>query len=161
MRKNSSYWPARHKEAIDLIKDHPYIPRVIDYDDKQYIQEYIPNAKSFYDYFARCGDVKHGFNIILKVFEFMNEIGRENKENGELFFMGDDINVSNIIVDENGKFYIIDLDQFGYQYKKDYISKTRAQVSDLLYNLEMVISHNEKLALISENKRLRNALLGR
>ena len=159
MRKNSSYWKERHKEAIDLIKDHPYIPRVIEYDDNEYIQEYISNAKTFYEYFQSCGDIEHGMHIIYKVFEFMNEISKHTKENGSFIFMGDDIHISNIIIDKNGKFYIIDLDQFGYQYKKDYIQKTRVLISDLFYYFEKAIYNNERLALIAENKRLKDALL--
>ena len=73
--------------------------------------------------------------------------------------MGDDIHISNIIIDGNGMFYIIDLDQFGYQYKKDYIQKTRVLISDLFYYFEKAIYNNERLALIAENKRLKDALL--
>ena len=129
MRNNWSYFPTDHIHPLQILENmnHPMIPKLISYDNETYTCERI-EGMPLETYIRKNRDAT-GVNaaFCLKLMHDINDFMRELttytkafKEEGKRIvdckLFCDDIHQDNLIVTEDGKVYIIDLDQFGFHH---------------------------------------------
>ena len=142
---NSSNYHDRHEEVIDILQSHKIFPEIYEYNNEYYIMEYIEDSVPLYEYIEQTGDMEFGLSVLLEMFKFMIELGKHTKDN--LHLMGDDLHMHNIIVSPNKNFYVVDLDQFGWFYKKDYLSHLHLQMNRLTYYFEKAMKSYSTIQL--------------
>ena len=120
MRDNNSYFPADHIHPLQILENmnHPMIPKLVSYNNYSYTCEHIEGI-SLENYIRKTRDAALGLKIIKDINNFMydlTEITKVNDKGQVLQFLCDDIHGNNIMVTEDGKVSIIDLDQFGFHH---------------------------------------------
>ena len=124
MKNNWSHFPTDHIHPLQILENmnHPMIPKLISYDNETYTCERI-EGMPLEKYVQKTRDPAFALKLMHDINDFMRELTTHTKAfkendgplvNYQLFC--DDMHCDNLIITEDGKVYIIDLDQFGFHH---------------------------------------------
>jgi len=115
-KDNRSAYPKEHQLPINslLTLNHPMVPKIVEYNDKKIIYEYVEGIPLKETDMKSVEDMMW---VLSKCMDFMNTLTRIRDK--DLFLFAEDIHSLNLIVTPDKQLKIIDLDQIGFYHKSN------------------------------------------